>query len=229
MCCENPIDLGCVNSCDNVTTAVALIGTNTYTVRFMFNGVEITRTFTTTGVDGFLEIPAHYFNEGAPVTFALYDSQGTYINCYKFSVSPSVTIAEDTEAVTSLTSSIEYVSETCDAVFTYVTLRVLLSDYTVFTDDALIYFRLNKSIPSEARFADAAGSSLSIGVGTNYFTIPNAASITASNMLIKLLVANANCLNDIAIEISVLNYDGLIDGVSVGANHNLQFTTQGSN
>ena len=229
MCCENPIDLGCVNSCDNVTTAVTLIGTDTYTVRFMFNGVEITRTFTTTGVDGFLEIPAHYFNEAGSVTFALYDSQGTYINCYKFSVSPHTVIVEDTELITVLNSSVEYVSESCDGTHSNVILQVLLSDYTLFSDGSVIYFRINKTIPTEARFITHDGSSLTAGPDTNSFIILDASSITSSNMTIILQLVNPGCASAVAVEIRVLNYSGLDAGVSIGTNTALSFTTESGN
>lgn len=225
MCCENPIDLGCVNSCENVTTAVALVGTNTYTVKFMFNGVEITRTFTTTGIDGLLEIPVHYFNEGAPVTFALYDSQGTYINCYKFNVSPMVTLTEDVEDVVVLDSAIEYVNETCDGTYSVVTLRMTFSNIVSFTDGAIIYLRMNKSNPSEARYQDVNGSPIEMTGDLLAFTIPDTANITTSNMLFQLLVNNLNCASPQNIEINVLNYAGLIDGVSIGTNEVLSFTT----
>lgn len=229
MCCDEVIDLGCVNSCDDVVTPIALIGTDTYYVRFMFNNSLIERVFTTTGVGGFMEVPASVFNEFGPVTFSIYDSQDEFINCYKFNVSPKTTVTEDTELITSLSSSVEYVSESCDGTYTNVILQVLLSDYTLFNDDAVIYFRVNKSIPTEARFTNQDGSSIITGSTSNAFTIPDASGITGSNMFLVLHVANAGCASQIAIEISVLNYSGLIDGVSVGTNSVLTFTTESGN
>lgn len=229
MCCEEVIDLGCVNSCDDIVTPVELIGTDTYYVRYMFNNSEIERTFTATGVDGYLEVPASIFNEFGPVTFALYDSQDAFINCYKFDVSPRTVIVEDTELITVLNSSVEYVSESCDGTYTNVILQVLLSDYTLFSDDAVIYFRVNKTIPTEARFIAHDGSSLTAGPDTNSFIIPDASSITSGNMTIILQLVNPGCASAVAVEIRVLNYSGLDEGVSIGTNTALSFTTESGN
>jgi len=222
MCCENPIDLGCVNSCEDAITTVALTGTSTYTVRFMFNGVEIVRTFNATGVGGFLPIPTDIFNESSIVVFALYDSQGDYINCFTFTIAPKITVDEDTDAFTYLDSEIVYVSEQCVGDTTTVVLQILLSDYTLLRDGCNIYFEI--SDPT-IRFALSAGSSLTPSGDTTYMTIPDASLITSSNMTFKLLVPNAACALNVDVSIRVRNYSAMEANVFVGTNDELNFTT----
>jgi len=222
MCCEDPIDLGCVNSCEDAITTVALVGTSTYTVRFMFNGVEIVRTFNATGVGGFLPIPTDIFNESSVTVFALYDSQGDYVNCFTFTIAPKITVDEDTDAYTYLDSEIEYVSEQCAGDTTTVVLRLLLSDYTLLRDGCNIYFVT--SDPT-IRFALNAGSTLTVSGDTTYLTIPDASLITSSNMTFKLLVPNASCALNVDVSIQVRNYSAMEANVYVGTNEELNFTT----
>lgn len=222
MCCEDPIDLGCVNSCEDAITTVVLVGTSTYTVRFMFNGVEIVRTFNATGVGGFLPIPTDIFNESSIVVFALYDSQGDYVNCFTFTIAPKITVDADTDTFTYLDSEIRNLSENCADNFTTVILQILLSDYTLLRDGCNIYFELNNQ---NIRFAANSGSTLVPSVDTTYMTIPDASLITSSNMTFKILVPNASCSLNVDVEIRVRNYSSMEANVFVGTNEQLIFET----
>ncbi len=104
ICCDNPINLGCFHSCEDIRTNVTLDGLGTYTMSYEFNGAVITRQFSSNSVNSRLEIPYNYFNEDYYYTLKLYDNQGIYINCFKFQISPSNKISNVLNSINSVTT-----------------------------------------------------------------------------------------------------------------------------
>lgn len=102
MCCENPIDLGCVFSCDDVVTNITSECANVYTISFEFNGAVVTKQVSFNGE--YLTIPSGIFNDNYATTFKVYDNTGEFVDCFKVTILPSLKMANDTNG--ELTSSI---------------------------------------------------------------------------------------------------------------------------
>ena len=75
MCCDNPIDLGCAGSCDNIATNIVGECATSYMMSYEFNGAIINKVIPYNGI-GFVTIPASTFNESSSATFKIYDVAG---------------------------------------------------------------------------------------------------------------------------------------------------------
>ena len=114
-CCTNPIDLGCRPSCAPITTNIAGIEGDLYTIVWTFNGVY--QSAQAEIVNGFLKIPGNTFNESEPVNFLVYDADNVFVACYKATMRPGNVIVEDTPPTPvylPLTTSITLNSEGCE-------------------------------------------------------------------------------------------------------------------
>jgi len=113
-CCTSPIDLGCRPSCAPITTNIAGIEGEIYTIVWTFNGVYQSAQAEIT--NGFLTIPGNTFNESEPVNFLVYDADNVFVACYKATMRPGHVTVEDTPPTPvyqPLTTSIILSSDEC--------------------------------------------------------------------------------------------------------------------
>lgn len=84
MCCENYIDLGCFNHCDDLDTGVIIPSNGDYKIFLEFN-FGLTE-YLVTGVAGDNFIIPDAFNENYIYTFNIYDANNVLLNdtCYRF-------------------------------------------------------------------------------------------------------------------------------------------------
>lgn len=87
MCCDNPIDLGCISSCDDLVLPVAI--TTSHTIKTTFNGTDITLSFTLVASDH-PKVSKTYLNEDYIHTLVIYDASGVEFKCYRLSITPGV-------------------------------------------------------------------------------------------------------------------------------------------
>lgn len=215
MCCENPINLGCFNSCENVVTNVALVGLGTYTIKYDFNGSEIVIGFTTTGVGNFLHIPSKYFPEDIDLTFALYDNEGEYIGCYKFSNLPATLQLSTYTSIESVTdfSFVECVDFFINGVFT-----IDFGNFDRFQDGSIIYFTptITKN-PSASSSATLTAISSGISISGSTITVDDFSALPDDGKLVfEIAITNEDCLQTTNITGQVTGYDNLIDETKIG-------------
>ena len=90
MCCDDDIiDLGCFQSCDQITTLIEIPYEGYFRLTYLFNGAVINRRFKGTRVNNKLVIPSGLFNEDYVTKFELFDDEETKIGCYKVKIYPT--------------------------------------------------------------------------------------------------------------------------------------------
>lgn len=118
MCCENPFDLGCHDSCETVEV-ITLAGTyvaNELYIRYNFNGAVRKELITEVNADGKPIIDLSKLNEDYIYTFEIVQgSTGESLGCYKIKVDPCAGEYLDfTEPVTDYVNSIlRFVNVSC--------------------------------------------------------------------------------------------------------------------
>jgi hypothetical protein len=216
MCCDNPIDLGCFNSCQDILTNVALVGTWTYTIIYDFNGAEVTQTFTTTGnAASKLEIPHELFNESTDTTFALYDNEGVYINCFKFNLVPS-TYVINTDDTLNTVSSFTYVA--CNNSQLTGKFTIEFSSYDALQNGSTFNFTPDIDIiPSASTTATLTALSGGISVSGTTITIVDKTLLPNDLKIILLaLIINEECSDMMTIGGEVTAYSNIVEGFKIG-------------
>ena len=216
MCCDNPIDLGCFNSCQDILTNVALVGTWTYTIIYDFNGAEVTQTFTTTGnAASKLEIPHELFNESTDTTFALYDNEGAFINCFKFNLVPS-TFVENTDDSLNTVSSYQFA--TCSNSQLRGKFLIEFSNYDALQNGSTFNFSPDIDIiPTGSTTATLTALSGGISVSGTTITIVDK-TLLPTDFIIKInaLIINDECSEQMTIGGEVTAYSNIIEGFKIG-------------
>lgn len=111
-CCDNPIDLGCLSSCDPIVTNATATCAGGYSIVYYFNGAAVSIPFYQSA-PGYITIPAGYLNESYNGQFRLYDASGELIGCYTFTMSASSTVSAMPTDSEILTTTMEVVSTAC--------------------------------------------------------------------------------------------------------------------
>ena len=216
MCCENPIDLGCVGSCNDVVTNIASSCASSFTMTFDFNGATITKTISHNGI-GFVTIPSGIFNENSNTTFAVYDSGGTYINCFKVKVTPGVVVAQDT---TSLTSTITLDKDLCQSgvptALLPIKATIVFNDLSLLQDGSTIDIVANMS-DGEAYGISAVSSGISVSNSPNHtITITDISQLTDNTIEIQINVVIDDCNADLTANAYLSCFSNLPTGISIG-------------
>lgn len=111
-CCNNPISLGCLTSCDQIVTNATATCAGTYSIVYSFNGASVSIPFYQ-DAPGYITIPAGYLNEAYNGQFRLYDASGELIACYTYTMSPASTISAMPTDAEILTTTMSVVSTEC--------------------------------------------------------------------------------------------------------------------
>ena len=216
MCCENPINLGCFNSCENILTNVVLVGTWTYTIVYDFNGAEITQTFTTTGNSASkLEIPHTLFNESSDTTFALYDNEGDYINCFKFNIVPSTFVVNTDDSINTVSS---YEFEACSNSQLTGKFLIEFANYDALQNGTTFNFTPDVDVvPSGSTTITLTALSGGISVSGTTITIVDK-TLLPPDFIIKInaIIVNVDCLETMFIGGTVTAYSNIIEGFKIG-------------
>lgn len=213
MCCDNPIDLGCVNSCENITTNIVVSCSNSYTIHYEFNGAVI--NYTMQANSGYLTIPAGIFNEDYSTTFQIKDTSGQIIGCYKVNISPS--IVSPLQVVNDvLNSHINLEMELCEegvpTSLQPVNVSIVLNDSSLLQAGSTIALDLNLDPSLIFGFTS---------LNTNAYTVTAGPIITIVN--IDEIVNNTiNLLLNIVVETCNTSFEGQL---SVSCFSNLPSTT----
>jgi hypothetical protein len=216
MCCDNPIDLGCFNSCENILTNVSLVGTWTYTIVYNFNNSEVTQTFTTTGNNANkLEIPYNLFNESTSTTFALYDNEGAYINCFKFNMVSSTFIVNTDDSLNTVSS---YQFDGCATSKLTGKFIIEFSNYDALQNGTTFNFTPDIDIiPSGSTTATLTAISTGITVSGTTITIVDKTLLPLDfKIYIGALIVNPACLQQMTIGGEVTAYSNIIEGFKIG-------------
>lgn len=219
MCCDNPIDLGCVNSCSSITIDIGVSGTMIVDIRYNLAGSDIQRIYTTTIENDTLIIPDNFFNEDLETLFGIYDQNGTLLKCCKIKVLPCGLSAngEDTTMQVSTTCYVGFIS--CTSNTLTMELRILFDDEAAIIDGTKI--RLNLVSTTHGFVPDVENP----GVGfldvdnDNVITIIDAdAMFTAGGCVVRVKTNNSGCNHAINMKAQVASYDNLAAGYTIGTN-----------
>lgn len=209
MCCDNPINLGCVGSCESVTTDIVVACSSAYTVQYEFNGAII--SYTMQANEGYLSIPAGVFNEDYNTTFKVKDMSGQVVGCYKVNVSPSVGSPVQLSSGSVLTSSIELVKGLCaDGVPTgiqQVDLTITLNDSTLL--EAGTSITLDVTIDPELLFGLTSLNTDAYSVVGSTITIIAVDEIENNSIYLSMDIVVANCNTTYEAQTSISCYSNL--------------------
>lgn len=216
MCCEEPVDLGCVGSCNDITTTIASSCASSFTMTYEFNGALITKTISHNGM-GFVSIPSGTLNECYNTTFAMYDSGGTYINCFKIKVSPGVSVHQDADA---LTSTMTLVKELCQegipTALLPITATILFNDLSLLEDGSTFDVVVNTS-DSEAYGIVAISAGISVANTPNHtVTITDISLLTDNTIIIQINVVITDCSTDLTANAYLACFSNLPNGTRIG-------------
>lgn len=219
MCCDNPIDLGCVNSCSAVSVDIGVSGTMIVDIRYNLAGSDIQRVYTTTVEDDLLVIPQDFFNEDLETLFGIYDQNGTLLKCCKIKVLPCGVSAsgEDTTMQVSTSCVVGFVSCTSNTL----TMEVAIT----FDNEAAIVngtkIRLNLVSTSDGFTPDVENPGVAyLEVDNdNVITIIDAdAMFAGAGCVVRVKTNNSGCNHTINMKAQVASYDDLASGYTIGTN-----------
>lgn len=221
-CCSNPQDLGCILSCDAVTTNVSADCAGTFTLTYNYNGAVVTRSLMSNGSGGFLTIPGGTFPEGSLTTFSIVSSGGIEMGCYKVKVLPQQpNIYDETEPWGTISSSVVLTEDSPCApagggavwpvtgVITFNDIN-LLDNGTEITIGAL--YNTNVGIQTANYQALTAGTSIS----GNVITINDKSLIGGNTISYRVQITLAACGVSMNFRNYVACYAFLPTGVAVG-------------
>ncbi len=213
ICCDNPINLGCFNSCEDIRTNVTLDGLGTYTMSYEFNGAVITRQFSAYSVNNRLEIPYIYFNEDYNYTLKLYDNSGVYINCFKFQISPSNKKYNGFESINSVTT---FKFEQCLNGQLVGKFEIEFSSLEQFQNGSKFRFTpdIEWSLPEDISYNLVALSS-GVMLYTPYVEITDIDDLNQP-IIIQITINNPDCENVMFISGGVTGFDLMKPSTNVG-------------
>lgn len=228
MCCENPIDLGCAGSCSDVVTTIASSCASSFTVSYNFNGATITKIVSHNGI-GNLSIPSGTFNENSNTTFAVYDSAGTYIECFKVKITPSMIVAQPT---TALQSNITLEKDLCqDGVPTAllpITATIVFNDLSLLANGSSFDIVANMS-DGEVYGVSAVSAGISVVNSPNHtITIDDISLLTDNTIIVQINVVITDCNALLTANASLACFFNIPSGTSIGS-QNLSNTIQNGN
>jgi hypothetical protein len=94
MCCDNPIELECISSCDDLVLPYTV--TESFTVKTTFNGAQFNVPFVANS-NSKPVLDKSDLNEDYTYIFGIYNSAGTNVACYKIRINPvAICCDEDT-------------------------------------------------------------------------------------------------------------------------------------
>lgn len=215
MCCDNPINLGCVGSCENITTDIVVFCSSSYTIQYEFNGAII--SYTMQADKGYLSIPSGVFNEDYNTTFKVKDMSGQVVGCYNVNVSPSVGYPIQLGNV--LTSRIELVSGLCvngipTAEFP-VELNIILNDSTLLESGTTITLDVNID-PDTIIYGLSSLNTNAYSVTGNTITIIDVDDIENNTINLRLNIVIPNCDTSFEAQASISCYNNLPSNTILG-------------
>lgn len=223
MCCDNPINLGCVSSCESVTTDFVVTCSGAYTIQYEFNGATI--SYTMQANEGFLTIPAGVFNEDYNTTFKVKDMSGQVIGCYKVNVTPSVGSPIQSSGASVLTSNIELIKGLCTTGMPNGTqeceINILLSDSDLLQAGTTIDLVVN--IDPELTYGLTSLNTGAYTILGDTITIVDPSEIVDNTINLSMnIIVSASCNTSFESQVSVGCYNNLptttILGVQIPSN-----------
>lgn len=128
-CTGNTIELGCIYSCDNISTGQAAIATGVYTLVLMPDLIKVTSATVTIGNE--IIFSGGYLNEDGVSIFKIKKPDGTYLtsggsDCFEVDIRPTTNATLATTGETGdcntinvyVNSVLESTTTTCDALVT---------------------------------------------------------------------------------------------------------------
>jgi len=226
MCCENPTDLGCVNTCDDIVTTVEQSGIEKVYVRFMFNGSEITHSWNgEPNEDGFLVIPPGIFNETAPVTFAVYDQNMTLKGCFKVKVGLNAVLpVEANEDEITLSTTLEYIEQFCQGGDSrFVSIRIVFSNPELISVGTILHMTAQTVDGNQCTFV--APDTSYFEIDETGFPVLNTAIVDEQYLTMYIVFTGVACTTPHDIEMQVTGYSQLPENTVIGTNELLTVST----
>ena len=218
-CCENPIDLGCVSSCDDVVTNITASCAQQYLVTFEFNGATFSRRVSHNDDAGYFTIPAGTFNENYNTTFQVYDQAGEFVACYKVKTTPSASFDYGDSESGALTSTIEIEpSGLCDDGLGGSTLPILVTitvpDINLLQNGSTITLDSNITGGTLGSFT-AVSTGITIAGST--ITITDIDELVGNEIQVQLnILLTGVCFSNYTANVIVSCYTNLPSGTAVG-------------
>ncbi len=218
MCCNNPTDLGCKNSCEEISLDIGVSGQRKIFIRYDLNGAEVERAYTVDMDTETLTLPSDFFNEDLDTTFGVFDQNGTQLACAKVKIRPC---AKSSEAETNT------VDTECFVGFISCTSNTLTFDVAVtFSDEAAIedgtIIRLG-FVSEYAQFSPdvevpPATTYLDVNNDNEIIILDAAAMFAGAGCVVRFKTNNSGCGSTVDVKAQVESYDGLAAGYNVGNN-----------
>lgn len=219
MCCDNPIDLGCVNSCNPVTLDIGVSGTRKIEIRYNLGSSDIKRSYTATIADDTLELPADFFNEDLETIFGVYDQNGDLLKCAKIKVLPCGYSDADEDTTLQVDSSIVIGLLSCTANTLTMEVAITFSDTDAIIDGTKIYLNLVSETAGFVPDVENPGVAYLDVDNDNVITILDAAAMFAgAGCVVRVKTNNTGCSSTIDMKAQVAAYDGLETGYTIGLN-----------
>jgi hypothetical protein len=218
MCCNNPTDLGCKNSCEAITLDIGVTGQRKIFIRYDLNGAEVERAYTVDMDSEVLTLPADFFNEDLDTTFGVFDQNGTQLACAKVKIMPCAKSGDAEENTVDTSCLIGFISCTTNTLTFQVAIQ--FSDNAAIEDGTVIRLGFVSSI-------DSFTPDIEVPPGVTYLDVNNdneiiildaAAMFAGAGCVVRVKTNNSGCSNTIDIKTQVESYDGLAAGYNVGNN-----------
>lgn len=219
MCCDNPTDLGCVNSCISITVDIGVSGTMIVDIRYNLAGSDVQRIYTTTIENDTLVIPENFFNEDLETLFGIYDQNGTLLKCCKIKVLPCGLSAngEDTAMQVSTSCLVGFVSCTSNTLTMEV--AITFDNHDAIVDGTKIRLNLVSTSTGFVPDVENPGVAYLDVDNDNVITILDAAAMFASTgCVVRVKTNNSGCTSSINMKAQVASYEDLATGYTIGTN-----------
>ena len=219
MCCDNPIDLGCVNSCNPITLDIGVSGTRKIEIRYNLAGSDIKRSYTATIENDTLEIPADFFNEDLQTLFGVYDQNGALLKCAKVNVLPCGYSDDNQDTTLQVGASIVIGFVSCTSNTLTMELAISFTDTDAIIDGTKIYLNLVSETAGFTPDVENPGVSYLDVDNDNVITILDAAAMFAgAGCVVRVKTNNSGCNHSLDMKAQVAAYDGLAAGYTIGSN-----------
>lgn len=212
MCCQDPVNLGCYDSCDTITITdlTGSFAANELFVRYNFNGAVRKEMIAVVSDDGEPIIDLSLFNEDYYYTFEIVDlATGDSLGCYKMKVEPCAGDffeAEPPVISEYLDSTIIFGAAACSGE-TIVEFVVDIADpqLVALIDGTIINFGFTASVPGTALEVASADANIVVLSPTSV-QIVDATLITSIALQLKVSSCDTNDISAV-----VTSFDNLAD------------------
>lgn len=212
MCCQDPVTLGCYDSCDTVTITdlTGPFAANELFVRYNFNGAVRKELITEVSADGEPIIDLSKFNEDYYYTFEIVDlATGESLGCYKIKIEPCAGDFFEAEppAITEYLDSIIILGADACSGETIVEFVVDIADpqLVALINGTIINFGFTASVPGTTVEIASADANLVVLSETS-IQIVDASLITSIALQLKVSNCDTNEITAV-----VTSFDNLAD------------------